>query len=80
MQPILGGNVRLSKGTAMLIPQGAAAESSRALEASREDDFVQKAFSAITQKDGLPDELEPSQARQRLASRPAYQFQARQVT
>ena len=53
--------MRLSKGTAMLIPQGTGPESSRAMDASKEDDFVQKAFSAITHKEGLPEQPEASQ-------------------
>ena len=45
----------------MLIPQSAGTEGNRAMEVTKEDDFVQKAFSAITHKDGLPEQLEASQ-------------------
>ena len=55
-QPVVGGDVRLSKGTAMLVPQGAGAESGRALEVRKEDDLVQKAFGVLTQKEGLAEQ------------------------
>lgn len=60
-QPVLGGDVRLSKGTAMLVPQGAGADSGRTLEARKEDDLVQKAFGVLTQKQGLQEQPEEPQ-------------------
>lgn len=54
-QPIVGGDIRLSKGTAMLIPQGAGPETNKMMDAHKEDDLVQKAFSVLTQREAAPD-------------------------
>ena len=58
----------------MLIPQGTGPESNRAMEVSKEDDFVQKAFSAITHKDGLPEQLEDSQVCRTQIFKPSYLY------
>ena len=54
--PILGGDVRLSRGTALLTPQGAADMDKSAL-AQKQDDFVQKAFAVLSRKDGIAKQL-----------------------
>ena len=59
-QPILGGDVRLSRGTAFLLPQGGgpgngSGASERAGEADRaeaEANIVSKAFTALTARKG----------------------------
>lgn len=42
----------------MLVPQGAGAESAKTPEGRKEDDLVQKAFSVLTQKEGLVEQAE----------------------
>ena len=55
-QPVLGGDVRLSRGTAVLAPQGGL-EVERAPPGQKEDDLVQKAFTVLSRKEGLAKQL-----------------------
>lgn len=59
--PVLGGEVRLSRGTALLVPQGPM-DLERVAEAAPEDDLVQKAFTVLTRKDGAAKQLARPQA------------------
>ena len=43
----------------MLIPQGSGPETGKLMEARREDDLVQKAFSVLTQREPLNETAEP---------------------
>ena len=57
-QPVLGGDVRLSRGTAVLAPQGGLeAERAPPGQSQKEDDLVQKAFTVLSRKEGLAKQL-----------------------
>jgi len=59
-RPVVGGDVRLSRGTAMLAPHGqvGVGEADRgARPPSKEGDLVQRAFTVLTRKDGLAKQL-----------------------
>lgn len=54
--PVLGGDVRLSRGALMLTPQGTA-DVEKPGEPQKEDDLVQKAFATLSRKEGIAKQL-----------------------
>lgn len=50
-QPVVGGDVRLSRGTATLAPQAGPTDSDRASEPARDGDLFARAFTALSRQD-----------------------------